>query len=569
MNMATNALHSFACDDLMFGSFHSTPLSIYFDMFLSLHLVARLEMAAAGSTRNLLVYSAMELSRHSPPLRFLLPYLKKLQVVAGEVTTADAHGDRDPHERMALGMAQRDLFAARPPRGFFNGIVRGSRNLALATVIPPMILVASPISRGLQIGGPGVLEGLKHACIWGPILAVLGTIGAIQQVVMGLYITLSFPKRHIMDMYYWNPILRKYSPYTMGADPELENYPSAETLLTIARQRTSTRMGRSGSDVDGRATGAKSDPGGLYETLRVDPTATEREIKESYNRLAMQFHPDRNPDPDARDTFEKVTKAYKVLSNAKKRKQYDAGQTNSQGEVQLQKRDGVNTTFGGKKFVALVGEVRSGRMSRRMIDEATFYGDELTVYNLRKTENCAAELLTYLEGYTLGSAAQNAKWTADTKKKVVDLCSEGIGSSVCSVVGNEYLQSVDLIEGSVVDRMKHWVQRETVEPLLDNAKNYRAYFVMTADQRKNPEHVMNTLWDMCVNDLRVSARQTAKRALLDVSTTDEERARRRAALREFAKIMTQIGKPYTGANQDTLRKLQMAMAKQNQAAQER
>jgi molecular chaperone DnaJ len=63
-----------------------------------------------------------------------------------------------------------------------------------------------------------------------------------------------------------------------------------------------------------------------YETLGVAKTATQEEIKKAYRKLARKYHPDANPDdPKAEEKFKKVSSAYEVLSDAEKRKMYDAG----------------------------------------------------------------------------------------------------------------------------------------------------------------------------------------------------------------------------------------------------
>ncbi len=62
----------------------------------------------------------------------------------------------------------------------------------------------------------------------------------------------------------------------------------------------------------------------LYETLGVSRDADEREITKAYRKLAMKYHPDRNPgSKDAEDKFKEATEAYEVLSNADKKMQYD------------------------------------------------------------------------------------------------------------------------------------------------------------------------------------------------------------------------------------------------------
>ncbi len=61
-----------------------------------------------------------------------------------------------------------------------------------------------------------------------------------------------------------------------------------------------------------------------YEVLGVAKTATSDEIKKAYRKLAMQYHPDRNPgNKEAEDKFKEATEAYEILSDEKKRSQYD------------------------------------------------------------------------------------------------------------------------------------------------------------------------------------------------------------------------------------------------------
>ena len=61
-----------------------------------------------------------------------------------------------------------------------------------------------------------------------------------------------------------------------------------------------------------------------YTVLEVARTATEAEIKKAYRRLAMKFHPDRNPeDKDAEERFKEAKEAYEVLTDAQKRAAYD------------------------------------------------------------------------------------------------------------------------------------------------------------------------------------------------------------------------------------------------------
>jgi len=77
-----------------------------------------------------------------------------------------------------------------------------------------------------------------------------------------------------------------------------------------------------------------------YEVLGVQRSAQPDDIKKAYRKLAMQFHPDRNPgDKAAEGKFKEVSEAYEVLSDAEKRRQYDQ-----------YGHDGMKSTFGPGGF---------------------------------------------------------------------------------------------------------------------------------------------------------------------------------------------------------------------------
>lgn len=62
----------------------------------------------------------------------------------------------------------------------------------------------------------------------------------------------------------------------------------------------------------------------LYETLEISDSASEAEIKKAYRKLARQYHPDVNKEKGAEDKFKEINSAYEILSDKKKKAQYDA-----------------------------------------------------------------------------------------------------------------------------------------------------------------------------------------------------------------------------------------------------
>jgi DnaJ-class molecular chaperone len=69
-----------------------------------------------------------------------------------------------------------------------------------------------------------------------------------------------------------------------------------------------------------------------YSTLGVSRTASEKDIKSAYRKLAKELHPDRNKDnPKAAERFSEVTQAYDLLSDKDKRGQFDRGEIDAEG----------------------------------------------------------------------------------------------------------------------------------------------------------------------------------------------------------------------------------------------
>lgn len=61
----------------------------------------------------------------------------------------------------------------------------------------------------------------------------------------------------------------------------------------------------------------------LYEILGVSREASEQDIKKNYRKLSLQYHPDRNPDPQATEKFKEINEAYETLGDPQKREQYN------------------------------------------------------------------------------------------------------------------------------------------------------------------------------------------------------------------------------------------------------
>ena len=145
-----------------------------------------------------------------------------------------------------------------------------------------------------------------------------------------------------------------------------------------------------------------------YEVLQVERTANDTELKAAYRKLAMQYHPDRNPNnPDAEEKFKACSEAYQVLSDPDKRAAYDR-----YGHAGVGAAGAAGNPFAGGPFAQgdlgdifgdLFGEMfnmgtRAGRASRaargrdikfdlRLEFEEAVFGIEREI-NIRRAEAC-------------------------------------------------------------------------------------------------------------------------------------------------------------------------------------
>jgi molecular chaperone DnaJ len=120
----------------------------------------------------------------------------------------------------------------------------------------------------------------------------------------------------------------------------------------------------------------------FYEILGVAKTATEDDIKKSYRKLAMKYHPDRNPDnKEAEEKFKEVKEAYEMLTNPEKREAYDR-----YGHAGVDPNSGMGGGgFGaggfGDAFGDIFGDIFGGGRGGRSSGPQVYRGADLR-YNL-------------------------------------------------------------------------------------------------------------------------------------------------------------------------------------------
>jgi curved DNA-binding protein len=141
-----------------------------------------------------------------------------------------------------------------------------------------------------------------------------------------------------------------------------------------------------------------------YDILGVSKNARDDELKRAYRKLAMKYHPDKNPNKkEAEERFKEINEAYAVLSDKEKRKQYDTF-----GKEGFHQRFTQEDIFRGFDFDEILSSLFGGRGRREFrsggrsgFDFSDFFGGQTTYQDMgrmpQKGEDIVYELSIALE----------------------------------------------------------------------------------------------------------------------------------------------------------------------------
>ena len=154
-----------------------------------------------------------------------------------------------------------------------------------------------------------------------------------------------------------------------------------------------------------------------YEVLGVQRNASKEQIKDTYRKLAMEFHPDRNKSPEAEEKFKEISEAYAVLSDDEKRQQYDA-----LGHAGFDQRYTREDIFRGADFDSIFRDLGFGDLFRAFFGGGGFGGE------FRERSNRGQDLVYDLE-ITLEEAAHGTEKEIEVPRtEKCDVCG-GSGAS--------------------------------------------------------------------------------------------------------------------------------------------
>jgi molecular chaperone DnaJ len=138
-----------------------------------------------------------------------------------------------------------------------------------------------------------------------------------------------------------------------------------------------------------------------YEILGVSRDASKDEIKNSYRKLALQYHPDRNKAPEAEEKFKEVSEAYAVLSDDEKRHQYDQF-----GHSGIDSRYTPEDIFRGVDFGDIFRDLGFGFGGFESIFDTFFGGRGRQTYGPQRGADLRYDMEISLEDVAIGMRTQ-------------------------------------------------------------------------------------------------------------------------------------------------------------------
>jgi len=210
---------------------------------------------------------------------------------------------------------------------------------------------------------------------------------------------------------------------------QISNVPASRPSVASSSSKPSQDTPRKGRKI---GTDAKPLETGYYDLLGVPVDASADDIKKSYRRLAIKFHPDKNrDDPNAEERFKEIAIAYQTLSDPTLRKKYNEfGSKESAPEGGFVDPEEVfGAIFGGEKFIPIIGHISLAKDMKAALqeEEEEGEGDKSVQRDAKGREILSPEEKARRDEKARKSATEKAAVRAERVQKLVENLERKLG----------------------------------------------------------------------------------------------------------------------------------------------
>ncbi|CAG8580016.1 7035_t:CDS:2 [Ambispora leptoticha] len=257
----------------------------------------------------------------------------------------------------------------------------------------------------------------------------------------------------------------------------------------------------------------------LYIALQLEPNATEAEIKSNYKKLALKHHPDKNGGIETEE-WNKISKAYEILSNEDKRAIYD-----NYGTIHDLGKASLNVHVGGDSWIPYIGNLEIGLWLASVVEDGS--SPELKMINsseqrerrhITRVSRIARHLQDKLHQFPNNDHAEFKSFKESLSQEAQKLSTEPNGKRLLSLLGEIY-----------VSRAEAHQNRFPMATMLNgfngaiNSFSFASGLVsgyLKAKRRPsgmNEKETNEVIWQLAKSEISSIARETSDKVLSDKS----------------------------------------------------
>ncbi|RNF26397.1 chaperone protein DnaJ [Trypanosoma conorhini] len=424
------------------------------------------------------------------------------------------------------------MFVSGEPKHALDGLSSAARNIAVGVGAGLGSLVALPVVSWRREGAAGAAKGaaMGVASLLG--MTTYGVAQGVVQLAKGVCHTPEAVAEAARGERYWDSQEGRWVEVRL--DAAFAELPVGdEDLFARAREafRSTFEATPSGAE-DATPAGAAAAPApaqDYYATLGVPRTATAAEVRKAFHRLALEMHPDKNPNnAEATLRFQKVLEANSVLSDEGRRAHYDR-----YGAVDALPDETASFTQVEEALGATFMEVFVGRLSHALYFVPNVFITEplMKEFQRRRTLRLAQRLIRFVDDEAgLGVALPAIR----------DAVSTRMGPQLMSIVGEQYIAAArqHLKVGALQRQLdifatSKWAALAHVAGVTRAALN-------TVRRAQNEEWQLDVLAALCGRDVQRTVLRAARLILYDTSVSPDKRRQRANNLLTLGKMVGEV-----------------------------